>query len=237
MKLARLALLLLVANAGFFAWSQGWLDGIIGLPRAQTEREPERLARQFQPHLLRVMPAQAASAPNGTRANGAAQAASAAAGPQDALACLEAGPFTSADAAAAEALLQPLVPDGALVRRSVEQPGVWIVYAGRFIAADALQKKIDELRRLQVPFEQLTAPPDLTPGLALGRFDSRQGADQALERLTQRGVRATRVVLLAEPSTRIALRVERADAALAARIGGVTGSVAGQPLGPAFKPC
>jgi hypothetical protein len=232
MRLVRLALLLLVVNAGFFAWSQGWFDGLAFF-RAQPEREPERLARQFQPHLLRVVSPGATSAPAGA----GAPAASATDTGQDALACVEAGPYTAADAAAAEALLEPLLPAGSLTRRTVERPGVWIVYAGRYIAADALQRKIDELRRLQVPFDEVTSPPDLAPGLSLGRFDSRPGAEQALERLTQRGVRTARVVVLTEPSTRIALRVERADAALAAQLAGLPGSIAGQPLAQAFKPC
>lgn len=234
MRLARLVVLLLLANAGFFAWSQGWLDGLSFL-RAQPEREPERLARQFQPHLLRVVTAGAASAP--AVAPAAAATAASGAGALDALACLEAGPYGAADAATAEALLQPLLPAGSLTRRTVERPGVWLVYAGRYIAADALQRKIDEMRRLQVPFDEVTTPPDLAPGLSLGRFESRQAADQALERLTQRGVRAARVVLLTEPSTRIALRIERADAALAAQLVGLPGSAAGQPLAQAFKPC
>lgn len=232
MKLARLVLLLIVANLGFFVWSQGWLDewsGYTGL-RSQPEREPERLARQFQPHLLRVVPAAAGAS---AASSGPAPAASAAA----AAACLEAGPFTAADASAAEALLQPALAPGSWARRTVEQPGVWIVYLGRFIAADALQKKTDELRRLQLPFDEVASPPDLAPGLSLGRFDSRQAADQALETLTQRGVRAARVVVLTEPATRFALRVERADAAVAAQLSALPGSVAGQPLAKAFKPC
>ncbi|MBP6775736.1 MAG: hypothetical protein KA151_00650 [Piscinibacter sp.] len=237
MKLVRLVVLLLLANAGFFAWSQGWLDGLSFL-RAQPEREPERLARQFQPHLLRVVTA--GSAPSGAAvapAPAPTPAAASGSGAQDALACVEAGPYGAADAAAAEALLLPLLPTGSLTRRTVERPGVWLVYAGRYIAADALQRKIDEMRRLQVPFDEVTAPPDLAPGLSLGRFESRQAAEQALERLTQRGVRAARVVLLTEPSTRIALRIERADAALVAQLAGLPGSVAGQPLAQAFKPC
>jgi len=64
MRLARLALLLILVNAGFFAWSQGWLDGLAFL-RAQPEREPQRLTRQFQPLLLRAVSPGAASAPAG----------------------------------------------------------------------------------------------------------------------------------------------------------------------------
>lgn len=235
MTLARLALLLLVANLGFFAWNQGWLDGLAGL-RAEPEREPERAARQFQPHLLRVIPADMAASAAPASAPAAARPASGN-GTEAEAACLEAGPFTAAEAAAAEALLQPALPAASWVRRSVEQPGVWIVYVGRFIAADARQKKVDELQRLKVPFSDVTSPPDLAPGLSLGSFDSRPAADQALDALSQRGVRGARVVVQVEPSARVALRVERADAALAEKLRAIGGSVAGQPLGRAFRPC
>lgn len=85
MKLRALALLLVLANLGFFIWSQGWLDGLTGA-RAAGDREPERMARQFQPQLLRVLPAAA-----GARAMAGSGA----------LACLEAGPFSTAEAATA----------------------------------------------------------------------------------------------------------------------------------------
>lgn len=222
MKLPALVVLLILANLGFFAWSQGWLDGLAGLG-AHAEREPERLARQFQPHLLRILTPGAA-----------APAASTAV---DSGRCLEAGPFTPADASAAERLLQTALPAASWARRTVERPGVWLVYLGRFIAADAQQKKVEELRRLQLPFDEVTSPPDLAPGLSLGRFDNRQAAEQALEGLTQRGARAARVVLLAEPATQVSLRVAHADAATAAQLAGLDGVISGQPLGKAFAPC
>lgn len=86
MKLRALALLLVLANLAFFIWAQGWLDGLIG-SRALGEREPERMARQVEPQLLRVLPG--------------AQGAAAMAGPTIASLCLEAGPFTPAEAEAA----------------------------------------------------------------------------------------------------------------------------------------
>lgn len=81
MKLRALALLLVLANLGFFIWSQGWQGAGA---RGAGEREPERLARQVQPQLLRVLPG--------------AQGAAAMAGPTLAGSCLEAGPFTPAEA-------------------------------------------------------------------------------------------------------------------------------------------
>jgi len=226
MKLRILALLLLLANLGFFAWTQGWLDGVVSV-RAGGDREPERLAREFQPQRVRIL------APN----EGAAAMAASAPAPATTLSCLEAGPYTPAEVRAAEAVLQAALPAGSWARRSVEQPGSWIVYLGRFAAPEALQKKAEELRRLSTPFEELQGPPELAPGLSLGRFDSRAAADKALEQLTLRGVRTARVAALSEPATLTMLRVERADAALALELAALGGDVKGRPLGTAFGPC
>jgi hypothetical protein len=46
--LRTLVLLLLLANGGFFAWTQGWLDPV--LPPRSEQREPERLAAQLGPN-------------------------------------------------------------------------------------------------------------------------------------------------------------------------------------------
>jgi hypothetical protein len=221
MKLRALVLLLVLANLGFYVWTRGWLDAVVGV-RVEGEREPERLARQFHPDSVRILGAQ----------EGAAAMAAA-----PALSCLEAGPYTAAEADLAEALLQPALPAGSWTRGNVDQPGVWLVYLGRFATAEAMQRKAEELRQRQTPFEAVQSPPELAPGLSLGRFDNRAAADRALEQLAQGSVRAARVVTLAEPATLVALRVERADAALAARVAALGGNVKGKPLGAAFGPC
>ncbi len=76
--------MLLLANLGFFAWTQGWLDPLVGAP-ADSEREPERVARQLRPEAVKLLPAPAVAA---------------------AAACLEAGPFAEAEAAAAQEALR-----------------------------------------------------------------------------------------------------------------------------------
>jgi len=221
MKLRALVFLLLLANLAFFAWTQGWLDAVVGV-RAQGGREPERLARQFQPESVRIL------APD--------EAASAMMTPA-ALSCLEAGPYTAAEAEQAEAALQAVLPARSWVRSKAEQPGVWLVYLGRFATAEARQKRAEELRRRGTPFEEVQSPPELAPGLSLGRFDSRAAADKALEALTQSGVRAARVVTLSESVTLVSLRIERADGALAAKVAALAGTVKGKPIGQAFGPC
>ena len=224
MKLRALVLLLILANLGFFAWTQGWLDAVVGV-RAHGDREPERLARQFQPQSVRIL------------TPGEAAAAMSASAPTLGVSCIEAGPFSLAEAGVAEALLQPALPAGSWARRNVEQAGAWLVYLGRFTVVEALQKQTEELRRLNTPFDEVQSPPELAPGLSLGRFDNRGAADTALEQLTQRGIRRARVVRLAEPATTVTFRIERADPALAAQAAALGGNLKGQPLGKAFGPC
>jgi len=59
--LRALIALLLLANLAFYAWSQSWLDDIVGV-RARGDREPERLARQFHPEVVRILTPQALAA-------------------------------------------------------------------------------------------------------------------------------------------------------------------------------
>ena len=54
-----LVLVLLLANAGYFAWSQHWLGGL-GLVLV-SESEPERLRQQIKPEALRILPGQGRS--------------------------------------------------------------------------------------------------------------------------------------------------------------------------------
>jgi len=93
-----LLVLLIVANLAFFAFTNGWLDGVGLSPLG--DREPERLARQVRPQTIRVLPA-----------GGAAASA-----PIDpALSCYETPTFAIADAAAVEAALAANLPAGSWV--------------------------------------------------------------------------------------------------------------------------
>ncbi|HEY0820478.1 MAG TPA: hypothetical protein VGD46_16950 [Rhizobacter sp.] len=202
-----LVVLLLLANVAFYAWTQGMLDNVVGV-RAQGDREPERLNRQVRPETIRVLPASAVTL----------AAVSTEAPP----ACLEAGPYTPAQIAAAEGVLQTVLPAGSWASLKTEAPAVWIVYMGKYSNRESMQKKADELRRLKIPFEELrNGSPELEGGLALGRYDNRAAADKALAEVTQRGVRTARVMPLTPPVVTHSLRVERADATLQARLAGL----------------
>lgn len=50
MSLKKIVLALLIANIGYFAFSQGWLKAIVGSDSSQ--REPERVGRQVNPQAV-----------------------------------------------------------------------------------------------------------------------------------------------------------------------------------------
>jgi hypothetical protein len=226
--LRALLLVLLLANAGFYAWTQGWLAPL--LPPRADGREPERLSRQVRPELITVLSVHAA--------NVAVAAASTASGPasesEPAPVCLEAGPFNEAGAVAAEAVLsQNGVPDGAVTRELVAQNVTWGVVMGRFPDREAMRAKADELRRLGVRFDELTSPPSLVPGLRLGNYSDKYGAETALNNLTAKGVRTARVAPLPSGPTQQWLRAAKADAELQTRLK----SLPPERLGAGFRPC
>lgn len=194
-------LLVLLANLAFYAWTQGWLDTVVG-SSPQGEREPQRLQRQLRPESVQLLSPRVAAV--------AAAAASA-----SATGCLEAGPYTDAELAAAQdRLLAAGVAASRWQTPAVQRPGAWLLYMGRFPDRDSLLRKQTELQRIHVAFEPVHDNPELAPGLSLGRFDDRAAADAALAQLTQRGVRTARVVTLAPPLTLHLLRIERAEPAL-----------------------
>lgn len=234
--LRTLLLLLLLANAGFLAWTQGWLAPL--LPPRADGREPERLARQLHPERITVLSAGAASAAAAAASTAsAASAASVAAARPDAEpppVCLEAGPFTDAEARAAEAeLLLNGVPEGLVQREVFARTYTWGVVIGRLPDRDALRTRADELRRLNVRFEELSVPPALVPGLRLGNFSDRWGAEAALGNLGNRGVRGARVVPLPATGIQHWLRAPKADTELQTRLK----ALPPERLGSGFQPC
>jgi endonuclease YncB( thermonuclease family) len=234
--LRRVVLLLLLANGLFFAWAQGWLAPVMP-PRADP-REPERLAAQVRPELITVLTPKAASDAVATAASssatGAAGSAAAAGDAEPPPLCLEAGPFTDTTVAAAEtALSQSGVPDGAVKREAVALSFTYGVVMGRFADRDTLRAKAEELKKLGVRSDEISAPPALVPGLRLGNYSDRYGAESALANLAKKGVRTARVAPLPTGPLQQWLRADKADAELQTRLK----SLPGDKLGGGFKAC
>ena len=240
--LRTLVLLLLLANGGYYAWSQGLLQAWGFAPHQQAE--PQRLQQQIHPELLRVLPddtgksaQRSTAAPSQASprpAEPAAHAEPVAAADPDAVAapqgeCLQAGLF---DAAQADALRRAAaaLPAGSWRLENATLPGRWMVYMGRFADADQLAKKRSELRELGVSFDRPNAA--LEPGLSLGRFSTEEAAQRGLTQLNAKGVRSARVVQERLDAPGFVLRLPQADAALRAQVLALRGALAGKELRP-----
>ncbi len=203
-------LFLLLANALFFAWSQGAMDHALGF-KSIGDREPERLDRQVNAEDLTVL---------SSAGQAASPAASAVAARPE---CLEAGPFEPAQLPAVEQAASAAGPSLAWQRRQVEQPGRWVVVMGPYPNREAVEKKVEELKRTRVAFEEMTEPPAFRLAISLGRHESAQAANAALAALGNRGIKTARVAAIAPPSTQVFLRTETADPALLAQLRALKG--------------
>ncbi len=196
-----IVLLLLLANAGYFAWSRNLLAPWGVAPQQQSE--PHRLEQQIKPEALRVLAADEArraefgNAPRGQE-------------------CLQAGPLDEAQVAALKPLLDPW-PAGSWTLEPTVEPARWIVYMGKYLTPENVARKKAELRQRGVSFEPLSNP-GLELGLSLGGYSSEGEATRQLEVLAQRGVRTAKVVQ-ERPETRgQLLRLAAVDDSLRTRI-------------------
>ena len=208
-----LALALILANAGYFAWGQGLLAAY-GLKPAR-QAEPERLAQQIRPEALQLV------APIALMASALPRPAVAVAvqPPLEAparAACLQVGLFTEQQARALRPRLQAGLPNGSWSLESSGESGRWIIYMGKYVSKDAMNRKRLKLEQLGLAF-QPPASPLLNPGLSLGSFGSRADAEDVLTQMNQRGLRSARVVVerpelpsfwLRLPATDVAMRTQ-----------------------------
>jgi hypothetical protein len=174
-----IVLILLLANGGFLAWSQGYLLPW-GLGPAQ-QSEPQRLQQQVRPESVRVLP------PDELR-RVETQAAQGPRPPE----CLQSAALDDAQVGPLRSTLESW-PAGSWSFEPVVEPARWIVYMGRYAGVEQVARKRAELRQLGISFESL-ANPEMEPGLSLGSFPSQAAANQQLQSLADRGVQTARVV-------------------------------------------
>jgi hypothetical protein len=214
--------LLLLANLGFFALTQGWLAPFFVLP-APYLREPQRLAAQLNAPSVRLL--------------GAPPASSLALVAETAPACLQAGPFSAEQIDSAETWLAQLpapAPDWRRLRTEVT--GTWRVVLARFSDPASLARRQEDLRRQGFEVEDGAAAGASPAELSIGRFDDKAAADAALVRMQQRGWSNAR---LSPPSVtpQYWLRIDRADAAQRERLLGLLPALPGASgFGPCPKP-
>lgn len=212
-----IVLLLLLANGGYYAWSQGLLLPWGAGPTQQAE--PQRLAQQLRPEMLRVLPADEARRLEASLAQ--------APRPPE---CLATGPLDEPVVGALRPLLESW-PAGSWSFEAVMEPPRWIVYMGPYAGVEQVARKRGELRQLGISFEAL-ANPQLEPGLSLGGFATEAAAVRHIEALADRGVRTARVVQERPEQRGQRLLLPAVDDALRPRLDELKPALETRPLRP-----
>ncbi|MEO7941104.1 MAG: SPOR domain-containing protein [Burkholderiaceae bacterium] len=215
-----LVLLLVLINAGYYAWSHDMLRAYGFGPVHQEE--PQRLSQQIRPDALVIGSANPQQPPPNPTAVVA---------PPVAASCLQAGLFDATQAQALRQRIPSVLPDGAWSLDEVVVPPRWIVYMGKFADAQAVAKKRAELVALNLPVEPLLNPA-FAPGLSLGGFDSQALAQAELAGLVKRGVRTAQVVQESAESRASMLRITPVDETVRARLDDLRPMLAGKTLQP-----
>lgn len=206
-------LALVLANAVYFAWAQGFLATYGYAPA--TQAEPQRMTQQLRPEAVRLLDSAQAKQAENTPAQPAGE-------------CLQAGPYTEAQANLLRGKLDSALPAGSWLLQTTTEPGRWIIFMGKYANEEALVKKRGELRALNQSFEPVG--PSLMPGLSLGHYSSAAEAERELARAATRGIRTARVVMERPDVTGQLLRLPHIDAALRPRVDALKPQLEGKAL-------
>ena len=211
-----LVLALLLANAVFYAWSEGLLLAWGLGPTRQSE--PQRLEQQVKPEAVRVLsPADLKQAET--------LAAQAPRPPE----CLQTAALDPAQIAPLRAVLDTW-PSGSWSLDAVTEPARWIIYMGKYPGVEQVARKRAELRQIGVSFE--SPGPELEPGLSLGAFPSEAAANAQLATLAEKGVRTARVLQERPEQKGQRLQLPAVDDNLRPRLEELKFALASKPLRP-----
>lgn len=224
--LRTIALVLLLANAVYFAWGQGLLAAYGLAPARQSE--PERLAQQIRPDAMQlVLPD--ASRPTASATVRTPPAPAKPPALPAGVSCLQVGMFTESQARVLRPRLQAGLPAGSWSLESSGDSVRWIIYMGKYISKAAMNRKRQVLAQLELPFEPPLSPL-LNPGLSLGSFASRAEAEEALAQMNQRGLRSAKVVLERPELPSLWLKLPAVDAAMRMQLGALKLHLAGKAV-------
>ena len=240
--------LLLLANAGYYAFSHGMLRSLGWAP--ENPSEPERLQQQVKPDALQIMSAQELEQAQKQ------QAAADAARPADSAPVADAKPAEAekvadkqadkpADKAAEKVAEKPAekpekkecLVAGSFDSKQVEglrlqlaklPEGSWKLdsstTSGRwmvYVGKFSSQEALDNRRNELRAMEISTDRAriaSLEPGISLGRFSTEEAADRHLATMTKKGVSGAKVVVDRPETTNYTVRFPKLDAATKKRV-------------------
>jgi hypothetical protein len=204
-----LFLLLVLANLGFYAYSQGYFP--------QTADPADEVMRQpLNPDKIHIL--------NSVQVAGLPKVKP----PSKMASCLEWGTFSVSDATKAEQSLQGLALGDRLSERRIEDTGSWWVYLPPQGSKANADKKIGELKRLGV--EDYFVVQDEGKwhfGISLGIFSSKDAATKQLEAVRAKGVHTAQAAERQTASTRVMVQIRDGGDPAIARVNDVKGNYPG----------
>ena len=216
-------LALVLANAGYYAYSQGLLAEYGFAPATQTE--PQRMAQQIKPDMLRILNTQNSAPvesisplPLSTASTSSLTAV---------LECLQVGMFNEEQTMVLREKLVSTLPQNSWVIESALIPARWLVYMGKYNSDESVLKKKSELRGLGVSFEALNNTA-LEPGLSLGSFKTQPEAEAELARIARKGIKTAKVIQERAEQRGQRLRLPTVDAALRNQLEAIKPQLAGK---------
>jgi len=127
-----------------------------------------------------------------------------------------------------------VLDDSSWTLTSREKAGTWMVYVGPYKSREIMARRADQLRQLEIAFEEARDLPDeYIPGFVFGRYGVEADARALQTRLTSQKIRYVRVVPLVRPTVSHTVRIPKADPAMRARLAALKPRLSGN----AFEPC
>ncbi len=227
-----LFLVLVLANAAFFAWVRLGAPGGAGADPAPFTRQisPEKLRVVRPEELAQVAPAKSVAPP----APPPAMVAQAAPPPLPAKPkCMEWGAFSPGDVAHAQTSLAPLGLGERVSQRKSEETTAWWVFIPpqNGNARQGAARKAGELKKLGVQDYFIVQEEGQNRwAISLGVFRSEEAAQARLASLRARGVRSARIGPRETPVPKIWLQVKDVDPALEPRLQQIAHGIEGTEL-------
>jgi hypothetical protein len=216
-------LVLVVANAVFFSWSQGlWADQGWAPTRVS---EPERMQQEVQAPAIRLLNSPTETTDKSTEPTTADSAV-----PAEPTSCSWMPGLSPGQADALRQAMGTLsLPEGIWSLSENRSPGRWIVYWGKFESPEVMTQRKATLRRLKIDHRDVTLP-RLAPGLALGTFSNEDAAKEALGKVQAQGIRTARVAVERAETVNWALRLPAITETQRQAIMGLGAALAGKTL-------
>jgi sporulation related protein len=204
-----LFLLLVLANLGFYAYSQGYFP-------QPADAVDETMRQPLNPEKIHILNASQVAALPKVKP------------PSKLASCLEWGTFSVSDATKAEQALQGLALGDRMSERRIEDAGSWWVYLPPQGSKANADKKIGELKRLGV--EDYFVVQDEGKwhfAISLGIFSSKDAATKQLDVVRAKGVRSALAAERQTASTRVMVQIRDGGDPAVARVNDVKGNYPG----------